>query len=196
MEKRAPQREDDKELICLCQGGDRAAFERLYRRYAQDVYTMAMRIVRSVELAEEVTQEVFISLYRDIQKFQFQSAFTTWLYRIVYRRSADQFRKIRKHKDHTVPLMPDDVNGARYEAVESGANPADQAIENEQQEMLEKAMDSLTPKQRAILILRYTHHLSYEEIAHVLRCRIGTVKSRLNRAHKMMQEKLNQLEFF
>ncbi|MGC9326188.1 MAG: RNA polymerase sigma factor [Candidatus Hinthialibacter sp.] len=196
MEKQSPLRNDENDLIRLCQVGDRAAFERLYRRYAKDVFTMAMRIVRSTELAEEVTQEVFISLYRDIQKFQFQSAFTTWLYRIVYRRAADQFRKIRKHKDHTIPLMSDDERGAGYEAVETGADPVDRAIENEQREMLEKAMDSLTPKQRAIMVLRYTHHLSYEEIAEVLRCRIGTVKSRLNRAHKMMEEKLNQLEFF
>ncbi len=77
LEPQDPQRLDEQKLIVLCQEGDRVAFERLYRRYEKDVYTMAIRMVHSEEIAEEVTQEVFISVYKDIQKFQFQSAFTT-----------------------------------------------------------------------------------------------------------------------
>lgn len=187
---------DEKNLIVLCQEGDRTAFERLFRRYAKDVYSMALRMVHSEELAEEVTQEVFISVYKDIQRFQFQSAFTTWLYRIVYRRAADQFRKIKKHRDHTVPFLLDEQKNLVLEVMDGSANPSDLAIENERIRMIENAIASLSPKQRAIMILRYIQNLSYEEIARILRCRIGTVKSRLNRAHKTMEEKLDILEMF
>lgn len=157
---------------------------------------MALRMVHSEELAEEVTQEVFISVYKDIQRFQFQSAFTTWLYRIVYRRAADQFRKIKKHRDHTVPFLLDEQKNLVLEVMDGSANPSDLAIENERIRMIENAIASLSPKQRAIMILRYIQNLSYEEIARILRCRIGTVKSRLNRAHKTMEEKLDILEMF
>lgn len=187
---------DVKNLILLCQKGDRAAFERLFRLYAKDVYSMALRMAHSEELAEEVTQEVFISVYKDIQKFQFQSAFTTWLYRIVYRRAADQFRKIKKDKDHTVPFILDEQKNTLLEVVDNGAIPSDLAIENERNRTIEKAIASLSPKQRTIMILRYIQNLSYEEIAQILRCRIGTVKSRLNRAHKTMEEKLDQKDIF
>jgi RNA polymerase sigma-70 factor, ECF subfamily len=187
---------DDKNLILLCQEGDRIAFERLFRLYSKDVYSMALRMVHSEELAEEVTQEVFISVYKDIQKFQFQSAFTTWLYRIVYRRAADQFRKIKKHKDHTVPFILDEQKNTVLEVMDGGAIPSDLAIENERNRTIEKAIASLSPKQRTIMILRYVQNLSYEEIAQILRCRIGTVKSRLNRAHKTMEEKLDPKDIF
>jgi len=185
--------EDEIKLIALCQEGDKIAFERLYRRYVKDVYTMAFHMVHSETMAEEVTQEVFISVFKDIQKFQFQSAFTTWLYRIVYRRAADQFRKNRKHREHTISLTNSERQAVVNELRDTEANPFEKAVEREKAQMLENTIASLSPKQRAIMILRYINNRSYEEIAQILRCRIGTVKPRLNRAHKTMLEKLDQL---
>jgi len=187
-------REEERKLISLCQEGDKIAFERLYHHYCKDVFTMAIRMVNSEDIAEEVTQEVFISVFKDIRKFQFQSAFTTWLYSIVYRRAADQFRKIRKYKDNTVSFVQNDENSNFFEIRDKGATPGEIAVEKERIRYIGKAIASLSPKQRAIMVLRYNNNLSYEEIALVLKCRIGTVKSRLNRAHKTMEAKLDLLK--
>ncbi len=196
MEIQDPQRREETQLISLCQKGDRAAFERLYHRYARDVFTMALRMVNSQELAEEVTQEVFISVYKNIKNFQFQSAFTTWLYRIVYRRAADQFRKLKKYQEKTVLYSGEEDNPAILEVRDPGDNPSENALKRERNRMIEQAIAELSPKQRAIMVLRYIQQLSYEEIADILGCRIGTVKSRLNRAHKTMETKLNELDIF
>jgi len=196
LEHQDSQRREETQLIALCQKGDRGAFERLYHRYAKDVYTMALRMVNSPDLAEEITQEVFISVFKNIEKFQFQSAFTTWLYRIVYRRAADQFRKLKRFREKSGVLTVEDENGAILEVRDPGDNPSENALKQERTRLIEQAMAELSPKQRAIMVLRYVHQLSYEEIAGILGCRIGTVKSRLNRAHKTMEIKLNQLDIF
>lgn len=177
----------ERRLIELCQTGDLAAFERLYQAYSQDVYNMALRIVLSEEIAEEVTQEVFISIYKDIRRFQFQSAFTTWLYRIVYRRAADYFRKMKKHQKK-VSLGWDETGDIVENLKDSGLTPFERVAENEKQDHIEKIIQSLSPKHRTIIVLRYVNQYSYEEIAEILSCRIGTVKSRLNRAHKLLGE--------
>jgi RNA polymerase sigma-70 factor, ECF subfamily len=181
---------EERLMICLCQNGDLVAFERLYQRFRQDVFTMALRMSASEEIAEEVTQEVFISVYKDIRHFQFQSAFTTWLYRIVYRRVADYFRKYKKHNQNRVsPSTPE--NEFIYESVRDTApTPLENSLENEKIAFLEQAIESLSTKLRAIIILRYINDYSYEEIAQILNCRIGTVKSRLSRAHNALEKVL------
>ncbi|MDX9752590.1 MAG: sigma-70 family RNA polymerase sigma factor [bacterium] len=179
----------ERRLIVQCQTGDLAAFERLYQAYSHDIYNMALRIVLSEEIAEEVTQEVFISVYKDIRRFQFQSAFTTWLYRIVYRRAADYFRKTRKHKNK-LALNWDETQDMIETVKDEGPTPYEQLADKEQQETIHQLIQSLSPKHRAIIVLRYIKQYSYEEIAEILRCRLGTVKSRLNRAHKLLGELL------
>ncbi|MBD3266336.1 sigma-70 family RNA polymerase sigma factor [bacterium] len=187
--------ENEQKLIKLCQQGDSIAFERLYRRFSRDVYNMALKMVLSEEIADEVTQEVFVSIYKNIQKFQFQSAFSTWIYRIVYRRSADYFRKARKHEHNRVDLGYNSLNQNLDFIPDPNPTPLERTVEEEQQVLIEQAIESLAPKQRIIIILRYIQDCSYEEIAQILNCRIGTVKSRLNRAHKLLEEKLRTKKY-
>jgi len=186
--------EEERRIIDLCQQGDRPAFELLYQRYARDVYTIALRTVGSEEIAEEVTQEVFISVYKDIRRFQFQSAFTTWLYRIVLRRVADYFRKNKKHREKAVSLSQNAVEEPIPEIKDGGPTPLEAALEVERERMVEEAIRSLSAKQQMILVLRYINNLSYEEISEILKCRLGTVKSRLNRAHKTLEQELKVLD--
>ncbi len=187
---------NERQLIALCQEGDHAAFERLYRLYSGDVYTMALRITNSVEMAEEVMQETFVSVFKGIGKFQFQSAFTTWLYRIVYRRSADLFRKNKKHRDHTVSFTQDNPNHPVLEFKDNGLSPSEYTVIRERNKLIEETISSLSVKQKTILTLRYDQNRSYEEIAQILHCRMGTVKSGLNRAHKSLLMKLKKLDIF
>lgn len=181
-------------LIAQAKTGDLDAFEAIYKHFSRDVYTMAMRMVNSPDIAEEVSQEVFISVYKNIHRFEFQSAFTTWLYRITARRVADYFRKNKKHFTNTVP-MPNMGEGSNqvFEAEDPKPGPAETAMQSEKKEIIEKAIHTLNPKHSSILFLRYGKMLSYEEISDILQCRIGTVKSRLNRAHKILEEKVRDV---
>jgi len=193
MENKTPITDSDRRLIIRCQKGDRTAFEQLYKRYASDVFSMSLRMVNSEDIAEEVTQETFISIYKNIGRFQFQSAFTTWVYRIVIRRVADYFRKNKKHHKKTVPLHSHSGENI-YHLEEPGPSPMRHAQENEREQKIQNAIHQLNEKQRTILILRYMNHLQYEEIAEILGCRVGTVKSRLNRAHKSLESLLVNMD--
>lgn len=180
-------------LIAQAKTGDLDAFEAVYRHFCRDVYTMAMRMVNSPDIAEEVTQEVFISVHKNIHRFEFQSAFTTWLYRITSRRVADYFRKNKKHFTNTVSMPALEEGGQVFEAEDPKPVPSEIARQNQKRELIEQTIQTLNPKHSSILLLRYNKMMSYEEISEVLQCRIGTVKSRLNRAHKILEEKLRKI---
>lgn len=185
---------DARQIIEACQAGDEAAFEELYRLYSGQVFSIAIRLTGSQVEAEEVTQEVFVSVYKNIHRFEFQSAFSTWLYRIVVRRAADSFRKAKKHIINRISMDSDD-HAPTHTLADSGQSPRDSLLESQKEHTLENAIQKLGTKHRTIVVLRYVQDLSYEEIAQVLECRIGTVKSRLNRAHKLLKQVLEEMNF-
>lgn len=186
---------EERKLIEACQTGDQTAFEQLYRNYSRDVFSLAYRLTGSSQDAEEITQEVFVSVYRNLGRFQFQSAFSTWLYRIVVRRAADAFRKIKKVWARRVPLETDEPGGPIAYLSDDRETPRDAMQESSREQQIERAIAELGEKHRAIIILRYIHDMSYEEIADILECRLGTVKSRLNRAHRLLHKALMDLGF-
>ena len=195
MERQSPITGEERQIIIRCQKGDKLAFEQLYKRYSSDVYSMAIRMTGSEDIAEEVTQESFISIYKYINRFQFQSAFTTWIYRIVMRRTADYFRKTKKHSGKTISLFQTNKNESFViDVADPDPDPAKKADQNERVKSIENAILKLKDKQKTILILRYVNQLQYEEIAEILGCRVGTVKSRLNRAHRSLEEALSNIE--
>lgn len=185
------QRNCERTLIDACLRGDSQAFEGLYRRYSRDVYSLAFRMLRSQADAEEVTQETFLSAYRSLNRFRFDSAFSTWLYRIAMRRITDWLRKHSKRRAATVSGESDYVFETLPDPHQDG-NPRERAAQEEQQKRLEALISLLDERHRMILLLRYIHEQSYEEIAQILGCRLGTVKSRLNRAHAMLQQVMEE----
>ena len=186
--------DEEHEVIRACQAGDETAFEQLYRLYSGQVFSIAMRVTGSEPEAEEVTQEVFVSVYKNIHRFEFQSAFSTWLYRIVVRRAADSFRKVKKHIINRIS-MDSDEHAPVYSLADKGHTPREALVDSQNENTLERAVQKLGTKHRTIVVLRYVQDLSYEEIAQVLECRIGTVKSRLNRAHKLLKQHLEEMEY-
>ncbi len=181
-------------MIRACQAGDEAAFEQLYRLFSGQVFSIAMRLTSSQPEAEEITQEVFVSVYKNIHRFEFQSAFSTWLYRIVVRRAADSFRKVKKHIINRISIDSDE-HAPVYSLADSGLTPHEALIDSQNQHTLERAIQKLGGKHKTIVVLRYVQELSYEEIAQVLECRIGTVKSRLNRAHRLLKQILDEMDY-
>jgi len=172
---------NDREVIGACQRGDYDAFRLLFETHKDRVYSIALRYSGDEAEAMDIAQETFLKLLSSIQDFRGDSSFESWLYRIVVNRCLDHQRRGRK-------LMPflDDL----LDAAESALSKLLRAeVENDVQAIVGK----LPPEQRIVVVLRYTEGLSYEEIAAILNCSKGTVASRLNRAHSVLERRLAHL---
>lgn len=168
------------DIIKAAAQGDAAAFETIYRSCAGLVYTTAFRIVNNQENAAEVTQEVFITVYRKLPSFAFRSLFTTWLYRISVNAAIDQARKTTREQGRTIAYDEETMAGG---TVESAAD----TMENEpKRQLISRLLAALNPDQRACIVLRNIDGLSYEEIAATLKINVNTVRSRLKRAREKL----------
>ena len=159
-----------------------AAFEALYYKYRDRVYSIAYRISGSSADAMDVVQESFSLLFRKIGSFRFNSLFSTWLFRIVVNCSIDNRRQASSRlRSQAQSLSTVPAPAEPEEQQQPG--PAESAQQGELERHVQKSIQRLSPKLRAILVLRYLEGLSYEELCQALEISIGTVKSRLARAH-------------
>lgn len=175
--------EDDLDLVKRAKEGDREAFEELFRKHSNKVFSIAYRVTGNASDAEDLCQEVFIQVIRKIDTFQGRASFSTWLYRIAVNRSRDCLRK--KKRSHESLSMDDDDQGAaeRIAADNSGkGEPESSVIEKEQQEKVQAALAELPTSLRIPLVLHELEDMKYEEIGVLLRMPVGTVKSRIFRA--------------
>lgn len=180
-------------LVRACQSPEsdefEAAFEALYTRYRDRVYSIAYRITGKSSDAMDVMQEAFCLLYRKISGFRFDSQFSTWLFRLVVNCSIDHVRRERSRgAQQTGPLS--DLEGADP-VVDSAPGPSSHAEQRELDAHVHARIQRLSPKLRAILVLRYLEGLSYEELSETLEVSMGTVKSRLARAHVALERSLS-----
>ncbi len=184
---------DDELLIRRSQGGDRSAFDALIAKHSARAYQYAFRLTRNPEEASDVVAEGFVRVYNAIQNFKGQSAFTTWLYRIMTNCFLD-IRKKEKSRQTTsiesalvtsegdVELQIEDESGTPYDITER----------SEREVRFEKAVSKLPEYQKAMIVMYHAEMMSYEEIAASLDLPIGTVKSRLNRARLTLRELLQK----
>ena len=185
-------RDADVALVRACQDPSseefEAAFEALYQRYKDRVYSIAYRITGTSADAMDVAQETFGLLFRKIAGFRFESSFSTWLFRIVVNCSIDHLRQERSRNGRirTWSAIQDPVEPPDAEA----PDPIRVAEEGELEEHVHRALQRLSPKLRAVLVLRYLEGLSYEEVREALGVSMGTVKSRLARAHLALERVL------
>lgn len=183
----------DHELVHACQdlGSDEfeAAFEAIYHRYKDQVFNIAYRITGNTADAMDVVQETFSLLLRKIDGFQHSSRFSSWLYRIVVNLSIDSRRRERAKPERRQGGPELDI-GEIDLADPHAAQPEHRLEANERADVVQAAIDQLSPKLRAIIVLRYLQGLSYEELAETVEISIGTVKSRLARAHIALERML------
>ena len=188
MEQRAVMAEPtiDDRVIEACQDGDREAFRLLFEAYKDRVFSIAVYSFSGDETAaSDVSQQIFLKLITSIRQFRGESAFTTWLYRMVVNACTDEHRKRKR-------LLPfgDSVPVTRIE----DRRPQEKHFARlELSDSVQAAIKELTPKLRMPILLKYVEGLSYEEIAGVLGCSKGTVASRLNRGHQSLAKKLSHL---
>jgi RNA polymerase sigma-70 factor (ECF subfamily) len=161
--------------------GDLEAFEQVYRSASGFVYNVALRVTRNTADAEEVTQDVFMKIYRSLKDFGFRSNFKTWIYRITVNTAINSFRKnsCRKENVHT------DYDSIA-EALPGNSSTADAAIQSDNEIRLNALLERLIPEYRVCLVLREIEGLSYQEIAESLKIPLNTVRSRLKRAREAL----------
>ena len=170
---------EEQEAILQCQAGNVAALGALFELHHHSVFRTSYGIVRRHDLAEDVTQQVFIELFTAIRRYDARRPFPPWLHRIAVRRSLDELRR-RKVRD--VPIE------AAAELPSPSTTPEQAAEESELRSAVRNALGSLEPKHRAAVVLRYYQGFSEAETAVALGCRLGTVKSRVHYALRRLRE--------
>ena len=187
----------DRDLIERCQSvGSQDfedAFSALYHKYKDRVYSIALRVTGQRADALDAAQEAFVLIYKNISSFQFDARFSSWLYRLVVNASIDILRRDRSRqrpRDIALDALSSD---AREPSDENAPDPVAIAEAVEHSKRVQQTILRLSPKLRVITVLRYQQNLSYEDLAETLEISIGTVKSRLSRAHVALAELLKPM---
>jgi RNA polymerase sigma-70 factor (ECF subfamily) len=184
--------EEDQELLNRCLAGEDSAWEALLSVHTRKIYNLCYRFTGRVEEAEDVTQEVFIKVFQTLRSYDAaQGSFSTWLNRVARNHLVDHYRRARK--DRLTSSLDDELPAAQQKASPQ-VEPTSQVESRERREILQLALDKLSPDLREAVILRDLHDLDYEEIAQVLEVPQGTVKSRINRGRLELGRVLKRME--
>lgn len=172
-------------LVERCQEGDPEAFAELFTRYWPDAVAIARHVVRDPLLAEDVAQEAFIKVYRRIDGFAFRAQFRSWLYRVVVNQAISTLRQ-RSHRERPEenPNLTASLHGRPPSPLE------DQVAEDDERRRIREVVASLGKRHRQLVVWKYFQGLTDEQIAHQLGCPVGTVKSRLHRARRQLEQNL------
>lgn len=198
---------DESILIDRCVSGDDAAFDTLVQRYQDMVFNLAHRLLGNPDEAVDLSQEVFLQVYRKLGSFRRDSALRTWIYRIVINRAKNRQRWWKRRIGEMTAMPLEEAEASRRLGATNGFGigpwraPAptnglhvapDEALERKERDhILHAAIERLPFDQRTILLLKEIEGLSYEEIATTLDLPLGTVKSRLARARKSLRDSLD-----
>lgn len=189
----------DRKLVEICQSsapaGLEGAFRDLYELYRDRVYNVCYRITGNATDALDAAQETFGILFRKIGEFRFESKFSSWVYRIAVNASIDLKRRASSRRFASLDHLRDGDAGvfdgsSQEPSDEAAEGPLRAASKRELESEIQHAILRLSPKMRSITVLRYVEDLSYEEIAETLQISLGTVKSRLARAHQALDREL------
>ena len=184
-------RETDQQLVVRAQRGDTRAFDLLVLKYQGRIATLVARFVNDAAEVEDVTQEAFIKAFRALPKFRGESAFYTWLYRIASN-AAKNYLVARGRR----PATTADVQDAEYyeegDALREIETPENAYFGSELAKTVQTALEGLPEELRAALSLREFDGLSYEEIADVMACPVGTVRSRIFRAREVVDSRVRE----
>ena len=180
--------QDEQASIRLAKEGDEQAFEALVTAYERKVYNYALRSTGNEEDAMDVTQEVFLRVYRSLPGFKEESSFSTWLYRITYNICVDFSRKHAKRKELYLGVDGETADGKEIELPDESYAPEAVYGQKELREEIAGALMHLSDQHREVLVMREINGMSYAQIAEVLELEEGTVKSRIARARENLRK--------
>lgn len=180
-------------LIKKAKKGDSAAFSALMEQHFAMIYNLALRMSGNPDDASDLTQEVMIKLFKNIGAFESKSKFSTWVYRVASNTCLDELRKIKRKKTVSLDAEYETEDGSvGYEAEDTAPTPDVSAERSELKTIVAKAVSRLGEEYRTAVILRDINGLSYTEIAEVIGCSVGTVKSRISRGRANLKEILEK----
>jgi len=176
--------------------GEKEAFAEIVRAYQQMVFNLAFRYLGNYEEAEELTQEVFIRVFRFLKKFKGESSLKTWIYRITVNSAYNRYDWLRRRK-HKQQMSLDAQNSPEDKPLKdkiktTDRNPESEALSREVQREIQQCIERLPKRLRMAVILRDIEGLSYNEIAEALQINEGTVKSRIARGRAALKESLQE----
>jgi len=185
---------EDATWVRAVQRGDKAAFDRLVLKHKDKLFNLVYWFLGDYQEANDCAQDIFIKVYKSINKFRFESTFSTWLYRIAMntcknRLKSSAFRWRKKTVSLENPEGSGDTNPC-FEIRDNTPSPVNQLEKKERRLLISKAIYSLPEAQKRVVVLRDIQGLSYEEVADITGLNLGTVKSRLARARLALRNRL------
>jgi RNA polymerase sigma-70 factor (ECF subfamily) len=189
-------RADEQDLVAELKSGSEQAFALLIAQYSHPVYSLIARNLRDPADAADVTQEVFVKVFRNISGFCGDSSLRTWIYRIALHEASNQRRWWNRHKrqETTIDAQQENEEGEIFSLADAlattDASPYDCAARSEIQQRVATALSELPQAFREVVVLREIEGCGYEEIAEILQVNLGTVKSRLTRGRAALREAL------
>jgi len=173
-------------LIDAIKNGDTRAYAQLVDRYKDLVYTLALRMLKHKEEAEEVAQDTFIKVFKSLDKFKGDSKFSTWIYRVAYNTCLDNIKKNKKHLNNVA------IDEYTFNKLDTIDNALDNIINEEKRTLIKACINKLPEDSSALLTLFYFEELSLEEISKIINVEANTVKVKLFRARKKLAVILEQ----
>jgi RNA polymerase sigma-70 factor (ECF subfamily) len=188
--------DEELQIVKRAQDGDQQAFQELVERYQRRVYSICYGMLKHKQDSLDVSQEVFIKVFKYLENFNFNSSFYTWLYRITVNKCIDYIRKQSRRSevdyDDTIQRNNEVIGDENIMPSTLGIQPDRVYGRRELREKMLEALDTLSEKHRTILILREVEGLAYEEMAEVLDISKGTVMSRLYHARRYFQDAIKE----
>jgi RNA polymerase sigma-70 factor (ECF subfamily) len=195
IKKPAGSPDPDAAFVRAVQGGDMAAFDQLVIKHKDKLFNMVYWLLGDYQETNDCAQEIFITVFKSIKKFRFQSSFSTWLYRIAIntsknRRKSSAYRWKKRTVSLENPENPNQDNRS-YEIQNGSPSPENRLEKKERIMLIRKAINALPQEQNRMVVLRDIQGLSYQKIADITGLNLGTVKSRLARARLELRNRLN-----
>lgn len=183
----------DEQLVARLKAGDAEAFDLLFRKYGPPLLNFINRIIGDRDRAEDLLQETFLRVFRHLARYRPQARFSTWVYRIATNLCYNELRARRRHRLVSI----DGSERARIESSLSGSgrqsdDPHALVVLDEEVRRVEEAIRSLPENERIVLVLRFYNEHTYAEIAEILACPLGTVKSRLHAAVRRLRQAIRE----
>ena len=177
---------DDNILIKAITNGDTKAYTQLVDRYKDLIYTLALRMLKHREEAEEAAQDTFIKVFKSLDKFKGDSKFSTWIYKVAYNTCLDTIKKNKKHLNNVT------IDAYTFNKLDTIDNALDNMINKERQTLIKQCIHKLPEDSSALLTLFYFEELSLDEISQIINVEANTVKVKLFRARKKLAVILEQ----
>jgi len=183
-------REKTTELVRSFRAGEKKAFDQLVELYQNKIYTLALNYVKQTEEAKDLTQDIFVTVFRAMPTLQDDTKFSPWLYQIAVNHCRNRYKKLQRRGFFSSYSLDDPESPLQ---VEAGIQPDDLAERRNIMKVILETIDTMTEAEKEILYLRDIQDLAYDEISNVLDIPLGTVKSKLNRARNSLKNKLKNI---